>query len=309
MFQASMFPTQFLGALPNLDDNVHKFSRGKVCVVAGSSSYPGAAMMAAKSAARSGAGFVSLCVPDKIVRTCQTNLPSIVVSPLKSNKNGFIKKSEKLEPKFKNQDAILFGPGVGKEADLTGLLESILKIDTPVIIDADGIETFSKLLKKRGAKTFKKRTAPIIITPHRGELKRFLQDDCDIDFNRLSNIIIKQMVQQHLKKFKKLNLVVVAKGVETLIITKELCLEPMGGNGVLATSGTGDVLAGTIAGMIAQNKPKTINEAAGSCACAVEVHAVAGYIAGKDFGIRGALATDICEKIGQAQDLLRTKVD
>ena len=302
-----MYQAKFCDALPRLEEDVHKFSRGKVAVVAGSSSYPGAAIMAAKASARAGAGFVTACVPEKIVDICQLSLPSIVVSPLASNKDGFIKKDAlskgaRHRLNWEKQDVILFGPGVGRESDLTEVLSALLEKNVTTVIDADGIITFANLLEKQGCKILKKRTTPIVITPHRGELKTFLADKRLGDLNKATPDMLCALVQQ---KIKKIGAIVVAKGTKTLVITRELCLEPMSGSATLATSGTGDVLAGTIAGMLSQSKRTSVNGAAGVCASAVEVHAVAGYMAGKDFGVRGALATDVCDRVGRAQDFLR----
>lgn len=277
-----MFDAKFLSALPKSDENAYKYSRGKVSIFAGSKEYPGAAIMAAEACARAGAGYVTLFVPEDIVQICQREQPAIVTREIN------------LAQEIPAQDCYLTGPGRGgaNPKENEELVDILLKTDAPLVVDADLIQ-FVK------PESLTKRQTPVIITPHAGELSRWLGSNFDIDLKTASKDQIVSAVQA---KIEDANMIVVAKGHHTFVISKDECLEPTPGTESLATAGTGDVLAGTIAGLIAQNHGEKTLE---TCAAAVEVHALAGILAAGDYGSRGVIATDVIQKLGVAIDELK----
>lgn len=276
-----MFNAKFARALPARDENVYKYSRGKVSVFAGSKEYPGAAIMAAEACARAGAGYVTLYVPEEIVAICQRKEPAIVTRAIQ-DQQGVVP-----------QDCILAGPGRGgaDPAENEDLVNLLCRNDYPLVIDADLIS----LVKPSSLQS---RENPVVITPHAGELSRWLGNHFDVDLKTASTEEIVNAVQGRIGDS---NIIVVAKGHKTLVISKDTYLEPTPGTEALATAGTGDVLAGTIAGLIAQNHGKNVIE---TCAAAVEVHALAGILAAEKFGTRGVIATDVIEQLGLAIDQL-----
>ena len=295
---------KFSNSLPKRNSHVHKYSRGRAAVIGGSSRYPGAVMMAAMSAARAGAGYVSLFVPAGIKTTCQAVLPSIVTTPLPTTSEGTIGKAAFEFINFNKQHCVLYGPGACSGKTQVKLLRKLLETDVPLVIDADMIAEVADLENAYEPNEFYSRKAPLVLTPHHGELKKWLQDNREDDYNKLESSVIAFRVQQKMKLLHMKNIVVVAKGEKTIVITPDDVFEPACGTETLATAGTGDVLAGCICGLIAQKRPSSCKKTAKLCAAAVEVHALAGEIAGNQFGHRGAVATDVCDNIGLAVDAL-----
>ncbi len=298
---------KYSDSLPERNSNVNKYSRGRACVIAGSSRFPGAAIMAAKSAARSGAGYVTLNVPSAIKPICQGTLPSLIVTPLPSTIDGFFAKGATDVVDLKKQNCVLYGPGTCAGKNQERLLKKVLSSDATVIIDADQIQQLQGIEKSFGVQKIYSREKPLVITPHHAELKKWLVDKGSEEYDLLSDDEIVSRVQGKLKSVNAENTVIVAKGERTLIITLDKVLTPESGTETLATPGTGDVLAGCICGIVSQIKPKSLKKVAKICAAAVEVHGFAGAIAGVQFGVRGALATDICDSIGLALDELNNQ--
>jgi ADP-dependent NAD(P)H-hydrate dehydratase / NAD(P)H-hydrate epimerase len=298
---------KYCDSLPESNSKVNKYSRGRACVVAGSSRFPGAAILAAKSAARSGAGFVSAYVPSSIKPLCQATLPSLVVTPLPSTIDGFFAKGATDVVNLKKQNCVLYGPGTCAGKNQERLLKKVLSADATVVIDADMIEQLRHIEKSFGVEAIYSREKPLVLTPHHAELKKWLGDTSSDDYDFMEDDEIVTRIQERLNSINSQNTVVVAKGERTLVVTHEKVLEPECGTETLATPGTGDVLAGCICGIVSQKKPKSLKKVAKICAAAVEVHAFAGAIAGVQFGRRGALATDICDSIGLALDELNAQ--
>lgn len=299
-----MEEAKFASALPKRDSHVHKYSRGRACVIGGSLKFPGAVMMATKSSARAGAGYVSLFVPEGIKTMCQAYMPSIVTSPLPTSQDGSIGKGAFDFVNLDKQHCVLYGPGTGVGKQQVRFLKKLLGTSLPLVVDADMIAEVATLEGEFGGEKIYSREAPLVLTPHHGELKKWLGDNRDDDYNKLDSSAIAFRIQEKLKFANANNVVVVAKGEETIVVTPNDVLEPACGTETLATAGTGDVLAGCICGLIAQKKPSSLKKTAKICAAAVEVHALAGEIAGAQFGHRGALATDVCDNIGVAIDAL-----
>lgn len=277
-----MFDAKFAKFLPEPDENSYKYTRGRVGVYAGSVEYPGAAILAAEAAARAGAGYVTLNVPADVVQVCQRKQPAIVTRAIDTSVGVPL------------QDCLLCGPGRGGATDSENetLAQAMFKVDYPLVADAEIIQCV-----KPGS--LAERENPVIITPHAGELSKWLGSHCSIDLKTASPEEIVQCVQD---RIGDANIICVAKGHNTLVISKDSYLEPTPGTEALATAGTGDVLAGTIAGLIAQKHGQNIFE---TCATAVEVHALAGILASQKFGTRGVIASDVVEFLGLAIDQLR----
>lgn len=299
-----MEEAKFSSALPKRDSHVHKYSRGRACVIGGSLQFPGAVMMAAESAARAGAGYVSLFVPESIKTMCQTALPSIVTSPLPCSSEGSIGKGAFGFVNLNKQHCVLYGPGTGVGKHQVKLLKKLLGTTLPLVVDADMIAELVALEDSLIHAEIYSRESQLVLTPHHGELKKWIGDNREDDYNKLDASAIAFRIQEKLKFVNAKNVVVVAKGEKTIVVTPNDVFEPACGTETLATAGTGDVLAGCICGLIAQKKPSTLKKTAKICAAAVEVHALAGEIAGEQFGYRGALATDVCDNIGLAVDAL-----
>ena len=175
-------------------------------------------------------------------------------------------------------DGILVGPGLGQNEDKKMLVNEIISnFNGPIVLDADGINVVNKdLLYSRNGLT--------IITPHPGELARFLDKDTkEIQDNRI-----------YYSKYtsEKYNVITVLKGNETVVTTKENLYINKTGNPGMATAGSGDVLGGMIISFIGQGI-----EPLRACILATFCHGLAGDIAVKKKGEYGLIASDILEFI------------
>lgn len=226
--------------LPTLDAN--KYSRGRVLIIAGSRQYPGAAVLAARGATRCGAGYVTLACPESIVQTMQTHLVTVPVVGVPETREGSM--SDRALPMLLElavmADSILIGPGLDRTPKTSQLVRDFVAqvTDKTIVIDADALNAFvgktSQLTRNEGS---------LILTPHAGEMARLLEEDsnevaaCPLDW------------AQKLAGDKR---TVVLKGPVTVIACAQVQSVDMFGPSVLATAGTGDVLAGMITAFAAQ---------------------------------------------------------
>ncbi|MCL2818648.1 MAG: NAD(P)H-hydrate dehydratase [Actinomycetia bacterium] len=263
-----MSDREYASALPEPSADANKYTRGRLLVVAGSEQYPGAAMLAALSAARSGAGYVRLATADPIVALAQTNLLTVPVISLPSDEEGVITTDARkhIEQLMAQSDALVIGPGLGRSVGVAKLVRDIVTGSTvPILIDADGLNAFIDHID-----LLAHTSAPIILTPHSGELARLAPID------ELATGLC----------------TVVAKGPETTIRSAERSLVDDTGPASLATAGTGDVLAGIIGALLCQGVDPFTAAAAG-----VRVQALAALCATEDLSASCMIATDVIEYI------------
>ncbi len=298
------FNSKFSKFLPKMASNVHKYTRGRIAIVAGSVEYPGAAMLASRAAARAGAGYVNLFVEKEIMGLCQASLPSIIVKPLCDDAYLDIEKA----------NCIVAGPGLGVGDDRLDILKKLIKIEKPLIIDADLIKLMPELIDDN---LCKERLAPIALTPHRGELKSILENEKNLKALKIDKNLndcpldeIASLCQKWIGQSVSHNTAIVAKGTKSVVVKSDEFYEPSCGTDALATAGSGDVLAGIIGGIVAQSSfdglsnDDRLERIAKSCAAAVEVHALSGILSSKKFGRRGSMACDIADCAGLAIDEL-----
>lgn len=272
---------------PKRSDLSHKGSFGKIIVCGGSYPMIGAPYLSAISALRSGCGVVYIFTPKLVKGMISPIIPEAIVFAGKG-KEGFIDKDsgvfleivEKLKP-----DLILFGPGMGLHPlTVRFLVDVVEKIDTPLVIDADGLNIFSQtgsfsLLKGKLS----------ILTPHKGEATRFFKID---DIEKLA-----------LKISQETNSIVVLKDFKTIITDgKEIYIfkKP---NSALSKAGSGDVLAGIISGIwVQKGKREGFNKktAVDSSLCGVYIHSLSGKIVRKEKTSYGVISSDLVEAIPRA---------
>jgi len=231
---------EYSALVPRPAPDVHKNQRGRVLVVAGSSTYPGAAVLAARGAARAGAGYVTLAVPEAIVDVVQGHLVSIPVVGLPSGRTGaFLSAAlERLLRLARDFDAVVLGPGFtladGAVVTARGLVK---RLPIPIVVDADALNA---LVDARGI--LDARTAPAVLTPHPGELGRLLSvPTADVQRDRISSSA-EMASSMH---------TVVLKGAGTVISGSGRQVINTSGTPALATAGTGDVLSGVIGALLA----------------------------------------------------------
>ena len=287
---------------------VDKFSRGSVLVVGGSARYPGAAMMAAKAAARAGAGYVTLAVPSAIAGIVQTHMLEIPVIGLPSGEDGCFseKARDAVETLAEKRTVTLVGPGMRVNAATVSVVSRLLETEVPLVIDADGLNCLARLTsgKLDDFPELLRRKDPLVLTPHRGELGRLVgladtpPDSLTAQMEAARRIVWADGGSE---------LCVVAKGSATACVSTELALLPKPGPAALATAGSGDVLGGIIAGMMAGSHAG-VESLPLLCALACEVHGQAGAIASERYGSRGVMAGDLIEAVGLAEDAIERQI-
>jgi NAD(P)H-hydrate epimerase len=286
---------------------VDKYSRGSVLVVAGSARFSGAAVMAAKAAARAGAGYVTLAVPQCIATVCRTHLLEIPVVGLPFTKEGTISKDarDQLVSLAKKNSAVLVGPGMGVDSDTVAVVSALLEAPVPLVVDADALNSLSRMTANRidNFPELIRREEPLVLTPHARELGRLvgLQDTPpDSLTSRL------EAARRIVWADGGSGICVVAKGTATACVGVEIALLPKPGPAALATAGTGDVLSGILASLLATSSCD--NEILPLlCAYGCEIHGVAAQYAQKRYGTRGVMAGDLIDFIGLAQDALEER--
>lgn len=282
------FTYKFADHLPQIDSNVNKYTRGRAVLLAGSSEYPGAAILCSKAAARSGCGYVEVFAASDAIKAIQISNPSIVVRDIQ-NFSQFVGS--------KKAGAYLIGPGVIPTKEHRDALISILnKDDACVVVDAEMINALNDSEVINAAK---QRKNAIVITPHTGEIKKWIGTTSQ-NLNGANADEIEQMVKQKIENDNLENIIVVAKGPKTIIVTKNQTYYPTCGTYSLATAGSGDVLAGIIAGILSQKHICSLDEIAKTCALCVEIHALSGNLCADIFGKRSVMAQDLSDFIGKA---------
>jgi hydroxyethylthiazole kinase-like uncharacterized protein yjeF len=278
-----------LDALPRRGADSTKFSSGHVLVAGGSRGLTGAPRMAAYAAMRSGAGYVTACVP----RSSQTILasagpPELMTRGLPDDDDGGLS-AEGMESVLEAAErggALALGPGLGRSDGAVAFARRLAReADVALVLDADGLNAHAGRLRELAA-----RSAPTVLTPHAGELGRLLELDSEkIERERL----------RYVRAAAELaGAVVVLKGDDTLIAdpSGRVAVSP-GGSPALATAGTGDVLTGVIAALLSQGLDPFAAAAAG-----VWLHAAAGREAARRQGAaEGVVASDVIAALPAAR--------
>lgn len=265
---------QVLSLLPNRCVSSHKGDFGKLLLLCGSRGYTGAAALAAMGALRCGAGLVFLGVPECIYAIEAVKLTEPIVFPLPCHDGGFSEGAvEEVGRRMAGMDAVVIGCGMGQGKGALAVLETVLRgFDGPVIVDADGINLLS------GHKDLLRgRTGTTILTPHAGEFARLGYGNSD-------------RVEAAAQAAGELGCIVLLKGHHTVITDGTgVYLNPTGNPG-MGTGGSGDILAGMIAGLIGQGIPPLQ-----AAAAAAWLHGRAGDVCAERMGQYGMLPTDMLQ--------------
>ena len=248
-----------------------KYTAGRVLVVGGSTGMTGAVCLAAEAALRADAGYVTVAVPRGVLSVVEVRL----LEPVKLGFGAEAAVDEILAVENR-ADAFAIGPGLGREAHVAGLVRELLERSTlPAVVDADALFGLEPV----------RRDAPMVLTPHAGELARLLgETSADVNAHRLA------AARRAAERFSA---VVLLKGADTIVIG------PDGGPVVcdlappsLATAGSGDVLTGVIAAFLAKGMDAPLAAAAGAVA-----HGIAASLAPAQAGL---IASDVVAALPQA---------
>ncbi len=277
--------------LPARPRDGHKGTFGTVVVLAGSQGFTGAAYLASMGAARSGAGIVRLLVAQSIYPILAEKCTEVIVGPVPEISPGVVGHASLsgIQRGFAGADAGVIGPGLGRDASTRRLIEDLVpRVAAPLVLDADALNLLSE------HRTMLPRLSPqIVLTPHPAEFARL---------SGLETPAVQQDRRGIASRFAKVwNKVVVLKGAGTVIaapdgrVTLNAVATP-----ALASGGTGDVLAGVIAGLMGQRLPPFEAAVTG-----VHLHSLAGMDLEASMGQAGVLASDLLPQLPRVMERLR----
>jgi hydroxyethylthiazole kinase-like uncharacterized protein yjeF len=271
--------------------DVHKGQTGHLLIIAGSTGKTGAAAMTALSAMRTGAGLVTLGIPESLNPVLEAQVLEAMTAPLPEIDKGTLGESA-FNPIMKltqDKKCLAIGPGIGQAAETKSLVGRIVgKSKIPVVIDADGLNNLTgqtQLLNTLAV--------PIVLTPHPGEMARLIN---------VTPAIVQQDRITCAREFAmEFNVHVVLKGAKTVIAHPDgrAFINPTGNPG-MASGGMGDVLTGLIAGLITQGF-----SAEAAAHAAVYLHGAAADTLAKTVGPFGYLASEVMNAIpGEIKNLM-----
>lgn len=271
--------------LPARNPLGHKGTFGKILLIAGSKEIGGAAILAGKAAMMSGCGMLRICTHREHKNAILTLLPEAMVDSYATLEEAIYQVKKGLDW----ADVIAIGPGIGTGECADVLLKIVIKTSSkPLVIDADALNLLAdvnnfQILKESQNLEQKRRT--LILTPHPMEL------------SRISGAEKKELLQNGLEIAKniakELHAVVIKKDAKTVVCSENFpYIINLRGNSGMATAGSGDVLTGILAAMLAFKLPT--HEAA---ALGVHIHATAGDLAAKQKNAYSMLAGDICNAL------------
>jgi hydroxyethylthiazole kinase-like uncharacterized protein yjeF len=282
--------TDAVALLPQRARYSHKGSYGHVLFVAGSKGKTGAALMAARACLKAGAGLVTIGVPESLVNAFQSRVTEEMILPLADNGSGTVSytAADTILKFLKNRGSVLaIGPGLSVNNEIAGLVRRLVaESGVPMVMDADGLNA---LAGKTGI--LKKSRAPLILTPHTGEMARLLNQGSGIRDQR--DHIEQDRINSAVSFAKKTKTYLVLKGAPTVTASPDgNAFINTSGNPGMATAGTGDVLTGMISAFLAQKMDPLEATILG-----VYMHGLTGdAVAGKK-GQHSLIASDIIRDI------------
>jgi ADP-dependent NAD(P)H-hydrate dehydratase / NAD(P)H-hydrate epimerase len=279
-------PRDFAVLLADRTPDGHKGTYGHAMVVGGSFGKSGAVAMAGMSVLRSGAGLSTIATPRSVVPMVASFTPEIMTEPLLETDLGTIspEAGEQMERLLEGKDVVALGPGIGRyPATVDFVRKFVERCKAPLVIDADGLNAFESCTERlSGAKR------PLVLTPHPGEMSRLTGlSTAEVQKDRIG--VARKFAAEH-------ECIVVLKGHRTLIALPDGTVwVNVTGNPGMATGGTGDVLTGMVAGMMAQTQ-----DVAMAVRAAVYLHGLAGDAAREKVGEASLVAGDLIAYLPEA---------
>jgi NAD(P)H-hydrate epimerase len=265
----------------------NKGSYGHVLVVGGSLGKAGSVAMAGMSALRAGAGLSTVATAKSVLATVAGFHAELMTEPLPESDAGTVAAHAqgRISELAKGKTVLAIGPGISRDPETAELVRSLVATQrTPIVLDADGLNAFEgRTIELNG----KGRT--LVITPHPGEMARLVGCTIpEVQKDRLG--VARKFAREH-------EVIVVLKGHRTLVVQPdgEAWVNTTGNPG-MATGGTGDILTGMVAGMIAQNP----RNAFVAVLAAVHLHGLAGDVMRERVGEHSLVATDLLQGLPEA---------
>jgi ADP-dependent NAD(P)H-hydrate dehydratase / NAD(P)H-hydrate epimerase len=267
------------------DSNKGKY--GHVLVVGGSVGKAGSVAMAGMAALRAGAGLATVATAQSVLPTVAGFHPELMTESLAETGEGTVagRAIERIEALLKGKSVLAIGPGISQFEETAELVRELLeKVSVPIVLDADGLNAFAGRTNELSGKG-----RLLVITPHPGEMARLVGCSiADVQKDRLG--VARKFAREH-------ELIVVLKGNRTLVVQPdgEAWVNTTGNPG-MSTGGTGDILTGMVAAMIAQH-PK---DAMLAVCAAVHLHGLAGDVMLESVGEHSMVATDLLRGLPEA---------
>jgi NAD(P)H-hydrate epimerase len=282
-------PRDFAALLAPRPRDSNKGIYGHVLIVGGSFGKSGAAAMAGMAALRAGAGLSTVATPARVLTSVASFAAEIMTEPLAETPAGSIALAAAESGRFleltKPMTVVAIGPGIGRHPETVEFVhEAVHQTQVPLVIDADGLNAFegqTNLLDGR--------RRPLVLTPHPGEMSRLAGISIKaVQADRLN--VARSFAREH-------HLVLVLKGDRSIIALPDgsAWVNPTGNPG-MATGGTGDILTGLTAGVIAQMP----NDYARAAVAAGFLHGLAGDVACERMGEHSLAATDLLDGLPEA---------
>jgi len=269
--------------LPARAVDANKSTYGRVLIIGGSRGKTGAAAMAGQAALRAGAGLVTVATPRSVLPIIAVAMPELMTEALEETSAGSIA-DQSISNLMKDKTVVAIGPGLTTFPDTSAFVRRVgSECRAQMVIDADGLNALVGLEGDLGG---------AVLTPHPGEMARLIQASVpDVTGNR---------VEVASDFAKRRNAYVVLKGYRTVIAAPDasVYINPTGNPG-MATGGTGDVLTGMIAGILAQEYLGSFIE---RLCLAVYMHGLAGDLAAEELGEQSLVATDLLRFLPKAWD-------
>jgi len=274
------------GCLPTRPRDAHKGTFGHLLVIAGSTGKSGAAALASRAALRAGCGLVTCAIPKSCVGMF-TALPEVMTLPLPETDVGSLSPDayDGLRVAMTGKAAVAIGPGLSREKETADLIcRWVAETALPMVIDADALNALAS-----APSVLSERRGPTILTPHPGEMARFV--GVSVEFVQNNRFAVAGDVA------KRCNAIVVLKGAHTLVAspTGDIAINDTGCPG-MATAGAGDVLTGMIGSLLAQRMIPWDAARLG-----IWLHGMAGDASGHACGL---IASDLVDNLPRAIEML-----
>lgn len=279
-------PAFAVRSLPARPANSNKGDFGRVVTVCGSVGMAGAAVLSARAASYCGAGLVEVCAPKSLYPVLAGHLVEQILTPLEETPSGTLAESSvgRIEQSLSRAKACLVGCGLGVNPDTSAVVSYLLsQSKVPVVLDADGINCIA-----RNIHLLSTAQMPVVLTPHPGEMARLL--GCTVDEGQGNRVEIASTFA------RQYGVTLVLKGAGTLVACADgrVYVNRTGNHG-MAKGGSGDLLAGMVASLLAQGlSPES------ATTTAVYFHGLAGDLAAKRWSARAMQPSQMLDALAEA---------